>query len=311
MGDHVDVEVMPETEPIRKRRPFTGDEIKRVLDEAEVVADIVRRIDAEFFSLNPRWNALLETLSPDEREVLRELFDEHHDRVRRRFEPWPEWVWRIAAELCSVQFPTIPKSRIKEVFRFIHFFVFEMRLKGPRPQEPLRFPDVDATLLGSLLGHLVARMERERVEVERLVGSKDMSAEERAKYLARIAAASDLSKVNGPLADCLNTYPGFLVPFSEALAKAKTNTFDKHGNTKETSLSAIYQAIFEEWPAVEMMSGPTQLCEYLGPLLHGSGNDPEMRLDRVKKICRRMGIVFRGTRKGTKPHIALSLPQKT
>lgn len=307
MSETIDVEAVVEGEPIRKRRAFVKGEFDQILAEAKTVADILRRIDRDFFSVNKRLESVLAELPPDERAEFQAVLDKHEEYTRRRMYPWPDWVLRIAVELFSVQFPSISKARIEETFQCVHSFVFEFPLQQAiRP--PIKFPDIDARILGSLMGHTVARVEAGQRELSNILAKKDVSPEVRAEYLAKISSMSEMSEMSTPLADCVKAYPGFLVQFSEALVNAKSKTFDKEGRLKETSLTPIYQAIFDDWPAIEEMSGPTELCEHLQPLLLGGENDPDKRLDRVKKICRRMGIVFKGSVKGQTPPPTLSLP---
>src|SRR5438046_9929894 len=85
---------------------------------------------------------------------------------------------------------------------------------------------------------------------------------------------------------------------SEAVASAKDRTFDEQRGLKETTATKVYRAILADWPDVEALEGPTQLCRLLEKALQGSRNDPESKLDRVKKICARMGILFKPAVKG-------------
>jgi hypothetical protein len=86
--------------------------------------------------------------------------------------------------------------------------------------------------------------------------------------------------------------PTGLFEFAVGFANAKQNTFDKQGWLRETTLTRIYGEIVENWPEIEELSGPTALCNFLSPVLKGNDNSPEMRLDRVNKICQRMGVRF-------------------
>jgi hypothetical protein len=115
--------------------------------------------------------------------------------------------------------------------------------------------------------------------------------------------------------ECLENNPLIMVQFSEGFTKARGNTFDKNGNVKLPPLIGIYAEILLHLPEVEDMSGVTEFCEFLKPLLNEK--DPVKRLERVKQIRRRLGIVFKGkvkgkkTVKGTAKRHSPYLPKKT
>src|SRR6266404_4636739 len=43
----------------------------------------------------------------------------------RHYDPWPDWVLRIAVEVFSVHLPTVRKQFIYDAFRFVHELIFE------------------------------------------------------------------------------------------------------------------------------------------------------------------------------------------
>ena len=222
----------------------------------------------------------------------------------RFFEPWPDWVLRIAAEVDGVYAPTISKTLLYDCFRLIHTFFFELRLDGTSPRESVSIPKIDASTLGAGMGHafVVAQVvERQALE---LAQAGVLSPEKLLEYQTRAKPPEALKKALTNYIDARSLSD--FIEFSNALANARARTLDKRGQFRTTTATDVYAAILSDWPTVETMTGPTELCTFLSSRLVGSQNDPAFKLDRIKKICRRMGIKFKG-RKGTSPGLSLSL----
>ncbi len=240
-------------------------------------------------------------------------------RSRERFlnafvrwcEPWPEWVLRIAAEVLHVYFPTIPKKTIKAGLQKLHFFLFGLRLNEKGFAELETMLKVDAAVYGAMLGHFCAWMENSRRNLDRELAKGLISPDQHLEY-AKLSSLEFLqAQVAEPIADFLKSNPDNWLAGVTAFAKAKASTFDRSGSCKETTSTRVYYVILRNWPEIEELSGPTALAHFLRPVLEGSENDPEKRLDRVKKVCRRMGITFKPFVKGQTHPPGLSLPPKT
>jgi hypothetical protein len=246
-----------------------------------------------------RLERLFSSMLPVQRDAL--LSD-----LLRYYRPWPEWTLRILVEVLSVWLPTVPKQQIRECVQFIHFLCFELRLDGSTPRNLIIPPHLDIKFLGSVVGHLIAISEKGRRDVARLADNRAISPTEFAHFQKELAT-SELVLVLG---EYLRVRPDIdLAAFSKALAEAKKKTFDSHGRPKDTTATEIYNTILANWPDIENMSGPSELCAFLEPVLKGSANDPEMKLDRVKKICARMGITFRPVVKGQPSPLPMSLSE--
>jgi hypothetical protein len=237
----------------------------------------------------------------------RELF---LNRFVRYSEPWPEWVLRIAVEVLHVHVPTIPKRTIKDALRCIHFFLLEWQVHD----ETQSLPNLDAASafdlahFGAFYGHLFAALENARREIDQALASGTISAEKHAVFVKHISLNVFQVAIEPQLASMLKSEPGGWLEWMTALTKAKASTFDKSGTRKETTLTRIYAAILKNWPEIEALAGPTALCAYLSPVLGGRKVDPEKQMDRVKKICQRMGITFKPFVKGQTHPPGLSLP---
>jgi hypothetical protein len=306
MNQVIDLQPVPEPQA----SPNVERAMQRVTAEAETIADIIRIMDEEILHWRERLEACFAGFPDDKKDALREVFDEINADIRRRLEPWPKWVVNLAAEIFAVHNPTIPKTTIQEGFTLLHFIVFEWRLDRSIPFPKHQFESFDPALLGAMCGHSVALAENVDEKMAQLKQRvADCTAKglltpekqaEHAKFINREekhTLEKSLSEMNGLLAKCMEENPKFILRYSEGLANAKGNTFDSKGNLKEPPLMRIYEKIFEEWPQVEAMSGPTKLCKFLEPLLNE--NDPDKRLERVKQIRRRLGIVFNGQVRGT------------
>jgi hypothetical protein len=64
-------------------------------------------------------------------------------RIRRYFEPWPDWVLRLIVEILRVHAPRIPKATINDTVRFFHFLFFVMSLDGIVPKETIKLPAIE------------------------------------------------------------------------------------------------------------------------------------------------------------------------
>lgn len=262
-----------------------GSEIVQPFKHSKTLGEFLKK------TYQPRMEFALASLQPGHREcIIRD--------VLRYCEPWPEWVLRVAAEICQVDLPTVPKETIKANLRWIHALFFEVRLDGSSLPESIPPPKLDPEVMGALMGHLVAHLERWNAELGKASAKELLSSD----AFAESSRLFSLEVMQQELVPHLSKYleirsTGFLA-FNDALKEARMNTVGKSGERKETTLTRVYRALFEDWPRVERLSGPTALCDFLSPVLKGNESDPEKRLDRVKKVCRRMGVQFQRTVKG-------------
>ena len=212
----------------------------------------------------------------------------------RYFEPWPDWALRIIVEIWRVYLPTIPRSTIYDFIRFAHDLFLVLKLDGSTPKEAFKCPEIDFVHVGALNGHMAALCENLMLRIKAEFEQNSISSEDYKRY------ADDLSpeRMQTEMLPFLRALPSKLFAFAEGFAQAKSDTFDKKGSLRETMLTKVYVEIFENWPAIEELSGPTALCAFLNPVLKGNITDSEMQLDRVKKICQRMGIRFKPLKKG-------------
>jgi hypothetical protein len=222
----------------------------------------------------------------------------------RLFDPWPDWALRIAVEVISVHVPTIPKQLVSEVIRFFHDLNLVARLDGSdRESVRLELPKLDEQVLSAIIGHVIAHIFAQRdtaralLEELRIISKGRLTDDRYNDYLRRL---DGVNEINGLFSKFLNKRPTTnLSKFMASSTRAQERTFDVNGHLRTTTATDIYDAILRNWPKVEMLAGPSQLCDLLAPVLKGSGGDPVDRLDRVKKICTRMGIRFKC--QGTRP----------
>ena len=274
------------------------------------------------------------TTAPEDEEIRRvfgdsktfaDFFKQHYQRnlepflksvpkgekVFSRFmcylDPRPDWVLRVAVEVVSVHFPTIKKEVIYDCFRFAHWFFFEMRFDGSGPRPP-EFPEIDPRVLGAMIGHMVVMPETLRSTAAEALKAGNLSPEKYAEYVEEFSSERFQIELQPHLNRYFKARPKEIIEVCEAIADAKKKTLDEQGRLKETTLTKVYSAILDDWPEIEELSGPTELCAFLKPVFIGNENDPEKRLDRVKKICRRMGIQFKPPVKGQTQPFTLSLP---
>jgi len=184
----------------------------------------------------------------------------------------------------------IPRKTIFAHLRFAHAFVFELKFDGSMKIEALKFPGFDLRVFGALIGHCIALGESGLAMARELALAGKLSPEKLAEFTKDFST----DKVFGPLGDYMKARADSdLLPLFEGMVDAKRKTFDRHGCSKETTATRIYRAIFDDWTEVEELSGPTQLCKFLDSTLSAESKDPDRKLERVKKICARMGIIFR------------------
>jgi hypothetical protein len=269
------------------------EEIRRVFGDSKTIGEFLRR------DYQRRLEPLLMSV-PNGDKVLRHIL--------RIYEPWPDWVLRIAVEVWSVHFPTIKKEVIYDSVRFAHAFFFEMQLGGSTPAEPPKFTKIDSRVLGAMIGHASVMPHTLRSTADEALRVGALSQEKYAEYAEQFSSESFQAKMQPHLTNYFKARPNKWLGVCEAISEAKRKTLDEHGELKETTLTKVYAAILRDWEEIEELSGPTELCTFLKLVLDGSENDPEKKLDRVKKICRRMGIQFRPVVKGQTHPPTLSLP---
>ena len=170
----------------------------------------------------------------------------------RYLKPWPIWVLRLHAEILYVRFPTIKKETIFETVQILHGMALEAKLDGSFFPSFDSVPEVQDGFLGALYGHFFAHFmkweedspstENEKAEIEALRKIPTL--------------ASFQQDIVPQITAHLERNPEGFLPFQNAFAKAKENTFDKNGNLKETPLTPIYRKILAEWTVVECLSGP-------------------------------------------------------
>jgi len=232
--------------------------------------------------------------------------------IQRWFGPWPDWVLRMIVEILRVHGPTIPKPIINNTVRFGHNFLFVMKFDGSTPKELLIMPEVDGCQLGALIGHMVAIIENDWPRIKEAYQKKLISTEDYKKFVDEFSVEKIQTEIQPHISNYFDMCPTKLIGFSESLAKAKQNTFDKHGSLKDTTLTKTYGNIVENWPEIEELSGPTELCAFLNPGMKKTAYLYESQLDRVKKICRRMDVKFKPPKEGGQTYPpGLSLPEKT
>lgn len=308
MKEIIDLEPKLESPPTDKIERA----LKRISTEAKTIADTFRIIEEELFERiefeRHEWKeAAIARLPIERQKQFRADMAEGAVEMRRYLEPWPNWAVHLAGEIFAIHLPSIPKAIIHEGLTLFHYVIFEWPIDRSVPFPENRFAPFDPALLGAMFGHTIARGEDMQRKLAECLKQKLFSPEKYAEFQQRLSPGKLLTDANHAIAECMKADPHFIVRYSDHLAHAKANTFDKKGNAKEPPLMPIYEKIFENWPKVERMSGPTELGKFLGPLLNES--DPDKRMNRVKAIRRRLGIVFK-EKGGTEPSNSPYLPQK-
>jgi len=210
------------------------------------------------------------------------------ERISRFFEPWPDWVFRIAAQVFHVQYPTFSKAKIYDVLRSIHYFVFFTTLEDFDDFESFPEPEIISEVLGAFTGHAMAHLERETNASETLSADKSEGVE---------ALKKSMDSMGNTAAKLFKKWPETFLIFQQSLIEAEDKTFDRRrGVPKETPLTPIYRKILYNWRIIESLSGPRALTEFLSQDL---GNQHiEDKYERVKAICKRMQITFKPIVKG-------------
>ena len=236
MNQIIDLEPFPETRPLteldrnRERMMQSENKFTRMLAECETIAEIIQGLEGMLIDRDARLEKMAKVqLPPDLRAEFLALMEETDAHFRRHLEPWPDWVVRLAADLWSVQAPTIPKAKILETLRFIHFLVFEFRFYCPASRASFRWPDIDAKIMGAVIGHSVARMEKDKREFSEFLEKSRLSKEKHAEFTAHLSEFSIdgyMAELAPHLAECAKEYPAHVIPFMEGLAIAKANTID-------------------------------------------------------------------------------------
>ena len=86
-----------------------------------IEADSMRRFDA----------ALAEHgVSEEKRNSMRQ------EDFSRWYQPWPDWVLNIGAEVFDVHFPSVSKQTFISILRNIHWLIFEVKIEGESAQPP-------------------------------------------------------------------------------------------------------------------------------------------------------------------------------
>jgi hypothetical protein len=276
-----------DSKPQKSQLPAHG-ETSHDSREATLVFNETQTL-AEMFKRHYRKTSVsvLAMLPPDHRKSFERDFFRH-------FDPWPDWVLRIAAEVCHVHLPTISKEAIEDALRFVHFFVFVARLDGSSKEQMPKMPDLSPKMMGALGGHTlaIALKLREKFEAAR----STVPADKLEEISKEVSLENFQSEIAPAVAEYFKAKPSAFIGFQEGFSEAKSKTFDKHGSRKETLLTPIYERILSEWPEIECLTGPKALTEYLSPLL--CGQDFEAKYERVKAICKRKRITFKPFVKG-------------
>lgn len=209
----------------------------------------------------------------------------------RYFEPWPDWVFNIGAEVFAVHFPSVSKQTFTAILKNIHWLIFEAKIKGEcSPPPPFNLPPDFENEFLRFMGHMSKHLD---ILEEQLLGidTAEISPELRLK-IDKLRAENP--KKRKKLAKLFLNYlakRGNQIDTIGVVLDANRATLDSKGRIRETRATAIYKKILFSWPEVESLAGTKELCLFLEPLL--DSNDALVNLERVKKIVQRMGIVFR------------------
>lgn len=261
--------------------PTAEDEVLKSIEGAGTLAEMLGL--ASIHSLKTG----LQTL-PVSDEMKADLVRSH----ARWFQPWPDWVLKVMAEIFAVYYPRVRKKTVIDCLTGFRWFFFEARRHGPKvPFPPLEFPsDLAADLMG-VFGHSLCHSQQVTDEIAAFE-ARDLTA---AQYQKLEEIKAEIKKLDNR---AWRRWRDYLEARTEAntfamleqVVEAKKATLDAEGRLRETPATAIYRRIFLEWPTVESLSGPTELCRMLNPMLGNSSF--EIKVDRVRKLCSRMGIVF-------------------
>ena len=216
-------------------------------------------------------------------------------------DPWPEWALRIAAEVIAVHLPRVQKRNIFEALKFFHWLFFEADIHSDFKK--MNFPqfnlphDLEGEMF-RLLAHLQKHTETFTKEMEEFKAkSPEKWTEHEDKSMQGIRKSFD--NVGKSILDLLGKEPPETqLSRMETIVAASKATYDEEGRIRDTTATAVYKQILKSWPEIATFSDVKQLCSFLDPVL--GHVDADAKLDRVKKIVRRMGIVFRPVCQGTR-----------
>jgi hypothetical protein len=212
-----------------------------------------------------------------------------HERLA---EPWPAWVLHIAAKLIHLHAPTIKLADIESGIAWLHWIALEMTPDRKGKPPPPEFPGGRKEVM-EICGRAIGHVEATESALTRLLEAfPDLLLSYREGAKKDLNPMMEFTKAQLAEANLEE-----VAIFGTALADARSKTVDKNGEIRGTSASEAYRQMLWNWPEIEQMSGPSELCAFLRPHL-GSGSE-EHHLDRVKKMCRRLGIKFL-PRKGTR-----------
>ena len=214
----------------------------------------------------------------------------------RHFDPWPRWVLKIGVEVLRVSFPKVSKSVIEESLQCFNFYLLTAKIDGSNRNEAPPIPKLSGHDFGAILGHMTAHMKHGNEKAGEAREKNLLSDKESKHYATEFSLDTFQNEIAPVICSFLKLRPTETVEFGLSFSAACGNTFTKHGGEKETPLTRIYRKIFSDWTEIENLSGPKALTEYLSELL---GNQEfEKKYERVKVICKRMGITFKPLVKG-------------
>jgi hypothetical protein len=214
----------------------------------------------------------------------------------RPYQPWPEWVLRVATEVLVVYLPSVKKDNIFKSLKAIHWIVFEAKINDDTEYPKFEFsPEIMSEIL-RVFGHVQRHITKTGEKIDELKQLYPNAAEIREEIEPDWQKNHKRAK-DEFLAFLAKRKPDQVVPIMQTFVEANIATYDGEGRLRDTTATAIYKEILNSWEEIECFSGVHELCEFLGPILgHG---DSEAKLDRVKKIVRRMEITFRPICQGT------------
>src|SRR5436189_2020874 len=197
MDQAINLEPVAQSESSEESRPFSEDEMARVIEEAKTFADFFRWIDGRLHRFqSKRFEGAIADLPRETQAQVRAIGEQVDKEWRRRLEPWPDWVLRVATEIWAVRNPTIPKAKIYDGFRFIHFVFFEMQLRDAK--QILHDVNFDPKIFGALLGHSVGGIEHMRSQLDQYLAAGVLSKERHEKYAKEFSTEHYMTKMAAP-----------------------------------------------------------------------------------------------------------------
>jgi len=221
-------------------------------------------------------------------------------RFERVFRHWPKWVFRLAAEVWHVRCPTIPKEIFFETFRVVNAIMFRCSPDRVRTlsltSSAIDRIDLQAlqTVLASFMGHSVEHLESIRKKLDALRQSGQLSKKEYAEQIEELSRCSIEPAIREMFAMWSQDTSANPLDLTRTLENARGQTFDRHGNPKETPLTPIYAVMLSNWITIENMTGPKELMNFLSPKFKGSMQHAEREVARIATLCSRLGVKFRG-----------------